>query len=63
MLHGIHMLQGYNGRTTLTSNVMSFTTLPNEKPTLGEAQILSYGPMSVVVGYEITDNGGEAGRT
>lgn len=39
---------------------MSFTTLPNEKPTLGEAQILSHGPMRVVVGYEITDNGGEA---
>lgn len=55
-----YMLQGYNGRTTLTSNVVSFTTLPNEKPTLGEAQILSHGPMSVVVGYEITDNGGEA---
>ena len=55
-----YMLQGNNGRTTLTSNTMSFTTQPNEKPTLGEAQILSHGPTSVIVGYEITDNGGEA---
>ncbi len=42
---------------------MSFTTLPNEKPTLGEAQILSHGPMSVVVGYEITAFAWSQGRT
>ena len=54
-----YMLQVNHGSTTLISNPMSFTTQPNEKPTLGEAQILSHGPMSVIVGYEITDNGGE----
>ena len=54
-----YMLQGSNGRTIINSNVMSFTTLPNEKPKVGEASILSYGPMSVIVGYEITDDGGE----
>lgn len=54
-----YMLQGSNERTTTRSNTMSFTTQPNEKPTLGEVRIISHGPMSVIVGYEITDDGGE----
>ena len=54
-----YTLQGSNGRTTTTSNTMSFATLPNDKPSLGEASILSQGPMSVIVGYEITNDGGE----
>lgn len=54
-----YMLQGSNGRTVTTSNMMNLTTQPNEKPSLGEAMILSHGPMSVFIGYEITDNGGE----
>ena len=53
------MLEGYNGRTTVDGNTMTFTTLPNEKPSVGEASIVSHGPMSVIVGYEITDDGGE----
>lgn len=54
-----YMLQGSNGRTTTTSNTMSFSTQPNEKPTMGEASILSHGPMSVIIGYEIAEDGGE----
>ena len=54
-----YRLQGSNERTTINANTMTFATLPNEKPSLGEAKILSHGPMSVIVGYEITDNGGE----
>ncbi len=54
-----YMLQGYNGRTTINSNIMSFTTQPNEKPSLGETQVLSHGPMSAIIGYEIKENGGE----
>lgn len=54
-----YMLQGSNGRVTLTGNTMSFTTQPNEKPTLGEPHILSHGPMSVIVSYEIQEDGGE----
>lgn len=54
-----YMLQGGNGHTMLTSNTMTFNTTPNERPTLGKTTILSYGPMSVIVGYEITNNGGE----
>lgn len=54
-----YMLQGSNGRTTISSNTMNFTTLPNEKPTLGKATVLSHGPTSVIVGYEIKEDGGE----
>lgn len=54
-----YMLEATNGRTTVKGNVMTLTTLPNEKPSLGEANIVSHGPMSVIVGYEITDDGGE----
>ena len=38
---------------------MSLTTLPNAKPSLGEASIVGHGPMSVIIGYRITDDGGE----
>lgn len=54
-----YRLQGSNERTTINANTMTFATQPNEKPTLGKAEILSHGPMSVIIGYEITDNGGE----
>lgn len=54
-----YMLQGSNGHTTITSNTMTLTTQSNERPSLGTASILSHGPMSVIVGYEIANNGGE----
>lgn len=54
-----YRLQGSNERATINANTMTFATQPNEKPTLGKAEILSHGPMSVIIGYEITDNGGE----
>lgn len=54
-----YSLQGTNGRTLTTSNMMSFSTQPNEKPKLGELSVLSHGPMSVIVGYDIEDSGGE----
>ena len=54
-----YMLQGNNGRITTTSNMMSFTTLPNMSPKLTSATLLSHGPMSAFVSYEITDDGGE----
>ena len=54
-----YMLQGSNGRTITTSNRMSLTTQSNEKPALGEAKILSSGPMSAIIGYDILENGGE----
>ena len=54
-----YSLQGTNGRTLTTSNMRSFSTKPNEKPKLGELSVLSHGPMSVIVGYDIEDDGGE----
>lgn len=54
-----YMLQGNNGRITLSSNPMSFTTLSNDKPSLTAPQVLSYGPCSIIVGFDITSNGGE----
>ncbi len=54
-----YRLQGSNGRVSLTSNTMTFTTQPNDKPTLGDTHLLSHGPMSVIVGYEIQEDGGE----
>lgn len=52
-------LQGNHGSTTLVSNQMSLTTDANTPPTLGSLKILSQGPMSIILGYDITDNGGE----
>lgn len=54
-----YMLQGNNGRITLSSNPMNFTTLSNDKPSLTTPQVLSYGPCSIIVGFDITSNGGE----
>ena len=54
-----YMLEGTNGRATVRGNMMTFTTLPNDKPSLGNISIVSQGPMSVIVEYEIKDNGGE----
>lgn len=54
-----YKLQGSNGRITLSSNPMSFTTQPNDKPSLTAPQVLSYGPCSIIVGFDITANGGE----
>lgn len=52
-------LQAYNDRTTVNSGTMTFTTIPNDKPTIGELTILSHGPASAIVRYTITDDGGE----
>lgn len=52
-------LQAYNDRTTVNSGAMAFTTIPNDKPTIGELAILSHGPASAIVRYTITDDGGE----
>ncbi len=54
-----YMLEGNNGYTVTTSNTMSFSTLPNLTPSLQRPSLLSHGPMSAIVSYEITDDGGE----
>jgi len=52
-------LKGTRGNASLLSTALSFTTNPNVRPQLGEIELLSTGPLSVIVGYEIADNGGE----
>lgn len=52
-------LQAYNDRTTVNSGTMTFTTIPNDRPTIGELAMLSHGPASAIVSYTITDDGGE----
>lgn len=54
-----YMLQGTNGRTITTSNTMTFNTQPNVPPTIGKLNILSHGPMSLIVNFDISDDGGE----
>lgn len=53
------MLQGSNGRTITSGNIMNFTTLPNEKPKVGNTILLSHGPTSAFVSYDILEDGGE----
>lgn len=52
-------LEAGNGSSTVRSQTLSFTTLPNERPSMGEVQMLSQGPISIILQYELTDNGGE----
>ena len=54
-----YILRGTNGTAQLSGEMLSFTTLPNDRPTLGNAEVLSSGPMSVIVGYSIADDGGD----
>lgn len=39
--------------------MMNFTTLPNEKPKVGNTTLLSHGPTSAFVSYDILEDGGE----
>ena len=54
-----YMLQGGNGTAVLSGEPLSFMTLPNLQPTMGEVKVLSSSPMSVIVGYSIADDGGD----
>lgn len=54
-----YSLQGSNGRVNLMGNIMTFVTVPNDRPSVGVPAVLSQGPVSVIVEYEITDDGNE----
>lgn len=54
-----YCLTGTNGRVTIYSNTMTFTTQHSNRPVLSALTILSHGPTSAIVSYEITDDGGE----
>ena len=54
-----YMLQGSNGTAFLQGEMLSFSTMPNNRPTVGKADVLSSSPMSVIIGYSIEDDGGD----
>lgn len=54
-----YMLQGSNGTASLQGEMLSFSTMPNNRPTVGKADVLSSSPMSVIIGYSIEDDGGD----
>lgn len=53
-------LKSDNGRVALSSEVGTFTTKPNDLPSITGLSLLSQGPMSAIVSFGITDDGGEA---
>lgn len=53
-------MEGYNGRVTMESNTMTFTTAPNNRPEVGAIEKLSEGPTSIIIAFDITSDGGEA---
>ncbi len=52
--------EGGTTTATVRSERMSFTTVPNDLPSISEAKMLSSGPVGLIVEFEITDDGGEA---
>ena len=52
-------LQGLHKDTILNSDTLTFTTLPDEIPTMGQSALLSLGPVSAIVSYEIQSEGSE----
>lgn len=54
-----YRLMGSNGSATLCGDIMTFVTQSNDKPSVGSLSLLSRGPVSVIVSYEILSDGGE----
>ncbi|MDE6395043.1 MAG: leucine-rich repeat domain-containing protein [Duncaniella sp.] len=44
---------------TLRSATMTFTTIPNDRPSVSPLVALSTGPVGIIVSFDITDDGGE----
>lgn len=44
---------------TFSTDVLTFTTIPNDLPKVTDLTILSSGPSAVIVSFEILDDGGE----
>ena len=52
-------LRAFDGHNTTYSDTLTFTTLPNKKPTITAPTLIGQGPTSAMVSYAVTDNGGE----
>lgn len=48
-----------NGRVRLTSDTVRFATEPNVRPQTAPLRLLSAGPISMILGIQVTDTGGE----
>lgn len=54
-----YKLQGGSGNIVLSGEQLSFTTQPNAKPTTGKVTVLGISPLSAIVGYSISETGGD----
>ena len=52
-------LQGHAGDSILSSDTLTFATQPDEPPTVGHPALVSLGPASAIVSYEILSEGSE----
>lgn len=52
--------EGGTATATIRSQTIEFTTVPNKQPSVSPLVALSTGPISIIVEFEITDDGGEA---
>ncbi|MBD5270744.1 MAG: leucine-rich repeat domain-containing protein [Bacteroides sp.] len=55
----IYYAIGGTSTASLRSEPLSFVTQPNDKPKVGPVAALSTGPLSIIVGFEVIDDGGE----
>lgn len=52
-------VEGGTTTATIRSQIISFTTQPNDLPSMSAAEPLSTGPVGIIVGFDIIDDGGE----
>lgn len=51
--------EGGSHQALIRSQMLSFTTVPNTSPSVSDAKALSSGPIGLIVGFSILDDGGE----
>ncbi|MDE6085625.1 MAG: leucine-rich repeat protein [Muribaculaceae bacterium] len=56
----VYYAKGTTSTATITTSPLSFTTIPNDLPSVNPAKILSTGPTGVIIEIEIPEDGGEA---
>ncbi|MDO4163567.1 MAG: leucine-rich repeat protein [Bacteroides sp.] len=54
-----YCLEAGNGSSSVQSDVRSFTTQPNQLPTIASLRMLHHGPLSITLQCVVKDNGGE----
>lgn len=54
-----YCIEAGNKAYRIQSPALTFTTVPNETPTVGEIVLLGQGPVSVILQCAVTDDGGE----